>query len=122
MPRRKRFDKRKSALTPGQWAFLNDADARPAETSIMEWLALRRDVSPLFKVKDLWAMHRDAVIAKWIVENPGERPTLFWKYSAPEPRRDSESQASYLERNGLMIAGERKRLTKRDFEAEQIDS
>jgi hypothetical protein len=38
----------------------------------------------------------------------------------PNDPPNFESQASYLERNGVMIACERKRLTKEDFEPEAV--
>jgi hypothetical protein len=116
MALRKRIDKRRPPLTPIQWAFLNDAEERPAGTSIFEWIALKRDVSPAFKVRDLWAANRDAVLAEWIAKHPGHRPSLWWRYDSPEPRHDSEPQAAYLERHGLFMPGERRRLTKTDFE------
>jgi hypothetical protein len=72
-------------------------------------------------VAELWREHCDRVIAEWIVENPGTRPSLWWKYDAPEPRQDAESEAVYLKRHGLFLSeGERKRLTKRDFEPEAV--
>jgi hypothetical protein len=44
---------------------------------------------------------------------PGTRPLRWWQYDSPEPRRDDETEAAYLERHGLLLAGERKRMKKK---------
>jgi hypothetical protein len=201
MALRKRIDKRREPLTPTQWKFLCDLEAAP--DNFERWV-LDTHRSPLFKVKDLWETHRDEVLAQYIADNPGSRPSLWWHYDAPriqvgtypdcfwdgklaEPRgrlggvgtprheclayvphfsyglpttwvtqRDVEhyartarglhgdlkypkpsgtfegvavdpddpptyeSQAAYLERHGLFLPGERKRLMKNDFEPERM--
>lgn len=38
-------------------------------------------------VRALWRRQRDVVLAQWTREHPGTRPTLWWRFNAPEPRR-----------------------------------
>jgi hypothetical protein len=50
---------------------------------------------------------------------------LWWQWDAPEPRQrlgdaERESEATYLERHGLLLPGERRRLTAEDFEPELV--
>lgn len=37
--------------------------------------------------KDLWLRHRDAVLAAWIENFPGSRPSGWWRWDAPGPRQ-----------------------------------
>ena len=135
-----------------------------------------------------WNEARDEILADWIADAPGSRPSAWWKYDAPRqplgtfdgcyydgklpaPRErlggvgtpnfevlnyvpsyhcgipDSwviradvayyqpdfegvvidpsdppryESQASYLDRHGLFLPGEKKRVKKRDWQAELV--
>jgi hypothetical protein len=112
MALRKRVDKRRAAITPTQWEFLCDIETIPDN---FERFVLDSDCSPFFKVKDLWDAHRDAVLAEHVADNPGSRPSLWWKYDAPEDRDGSETEATFLKRHGLLLPGERKRLKKEDF-------
>jgi hypothetical protein len=104
MPVKRRVSKRRADLEDGaeQW--------------------LRGEPCGFFKFKRqedlsaLWAEHGDRIVAEWVADNPDTRPALWWRYSAPAPRQDGESQAAYLERHGLFLPGERKRLRKGDFE------
>jgi hypothetical protein len=117
MPRRKRIDKRKAALTPTQWEFLCDVETIP--DNFERWV-LDEDCSPFFTVRDLWEEQRDEVLSAYIADNPGSRPSLWWKYDAPEEPDGSETEAMYLKRHCLFLPGERKRLRKEDFESEQV--
>ena len=38
-------------------------------------------------MKQAWETHRDQVIAGWIKENPCTRPYAFWRFDAPEGRK-----------------------------------
>ena len=91
---------------------------------------------PADQLAELWRDHRDRIIAEHVSDFPGTRPQRWWEYDAPEPRRRLggtgtpglaidpndppifESEAAYLERHGLFLPGERKRLRKVDFEPE----
>ncbi len=35
----------------------------------------------------LWSEHREEILKAWIIERPGTRPRLWWRYDAPEPER-----------------------------------
>jgi hypothetical protein len=37
--------------------------------------------------EDIWRTWGPSVLTRWIEERPGTRPSLWWKYQAPEPRR-----------------------------------
>ncbi len=34
-------------------------------------------------LEDLWRLHGEAIIAEWAEAHPGQRPTCWWKWSAP---------------------------------------
>jgi len=38
-------------------------------------------------VRELWAEHGAALLARWIAEHPGERPWAWWIATAPSPRQ-----------------------------------
>jgi hypothetical protein len=117
MALRKRIDKRREPLTPTQWEFLCDVETTP--DNFERWV-LDADCSPFFKVKDLWEANRAEILAEYIADNPGSRPSLWWTYDALEEPDGSETEAMYLKRHGLLMPGERKRLTKPDFEPETV--
>lgn len=35
----------------------------------------------------IWNEHKDMLVRKWVVEQPGTRPAAWWKFDAPERRR-----------------------------------
>jgi hypothetical protein len=55
-----------------------------------------------------WRDVQEAVLAAWIEQHPGSRPTAWWKWEAHEPRGPRETQAAYLDRLGLWAPGEKK--------------
>jgi hypothetical protein len=120
--------------------------------------------------REFWRAHEDAVVLHHIKRFPGSRPKMWWRLSAPEPRRRVdlygigsplhecsavalnyefgvpmhwrtarndryfregvpisaerppmfESEANYLRRLGLLLPGERSRLTKRSYEPDAL--
>ena len=58
---------------------------------------------------ELWNTHRAEVLTYWTRENPGTRPTLWWRFESPEPRRSGESEREYLRRHRLLTPGEIKK-------------
>ena len=38
-------------------------------------------------MKEAWDVYRDEVVADWIKKHPCTRPFAFWKFDAPEPRK-----------------------------------
>jgi hypothetical protein len=64
----------------------------PNSTGLMRWLLtgenntwwyLDRRAPP----EEVWAEHRDAVVAHYAKRHPGQRPQTWWRYSAPEKCR-----------------------------------
>jgi len=47
------------------------------------WWYLDRRASP----EQVWAEHRDMVVAHFARRHPGQRPLLWWMMDGPEPRR-----------------------------------
>jgi hypothetical protein len=57
-----------------------------------------------------WCEYGEAATEEFVSKHPGQRPKLWWRYSAPESWDDGETQDEYLERLGLWLPGERERL------------
>lgn len=55
----------------------------------------------------MWDEVRDQELPRWIKDRPGSRPYAWWCFDAPEPRPESESEAAYLARHGLLSTVER---------------
>jgi hypothetical protein len=77
-------------LTYTEQCFLVDAFDAPKIDTAERW-SLRWD-HPLFRpgrpnVAELWKEYGADVLRTWINKRPGTRPSLWWKYSAPEPLR-----------------------------------
>ncbi|MDR6659783.1 hypothetical protein J2W51_002353 [Tardiphaga robiniae] len=186
-PTRKRQRAGAGAVSEAAWAFLNDALTDDIGASWERW-GLEADQALFLKgppPAELWSQFRDVVLKRWILERPGSRPSLWWRYDAPrlprgtyeecfwdgmlpEPRlrvggvgtalqdvlayvpvsylgvpkywQDHEeasispeivpinpenpptfeSQASYLDRFGLMTASERRRVDSARFSPESV--
>lgn len=179
--RRSRRGTREPEMPPELVAALFDepmpADADPLLALDLKYPTVQPDaiVWESMTLAEVWAEYGDEVVADWIAERPGTRPSLWWLFSAPrlpvgtlpQPRKRLggtgtpahevlayvpsfpfgvpaqwitptdmetwpslagnaepvsaddpplfESQASYLDRLGLLLAGERKRLGADDF-------
>lgn len=58
--------------------------------TLWDWLLdVRRWPPEVFFADEqaLWRKYRRLVLAEWSVRHPGTRPRLWWRYDAPEPRR-----------------------------------
>jgi hypothetical protein len=72
-------------LSEAAWAFLNDAltdeIGKPWERYGLDWN------QPMFsggmRNRMLWDIYGAHVLKRWIVEHPGTRPSLWWRYEAP---------------------------------------
>jgi hypothetical protein len=63
-----------------------------ANFGLLRWLLTGKFNTWYFMVRerepeDIWAEHRDAAVQHHIRREPGSRPLLWWRYSAPEPRQ-----------------------------------
>src|SRR4051794_17065283 len=89
-PRRARA--RQPEVSPTQWALLTDEP--PPEGSLRDgfqtWcFRWDHDGPPPWRQKtgrQLWAEHGQSIVAEWIADRPGTRPTYWWRYEAPGPR------------------------------------
>lgn len=61
-------------IDPDQWAVLNDQE--PGNKFVR---LIKREKQWL----DLWNKHREAILANWVAQHPGTRPSFWWKYDAP---------------------------------------
>ncbi len=178
MPVKRRVAKgRMSDVSEMEWAVLTDQrDERTfCQADGWEGFFLRSMQEPgclaVPSLGDLWLAHRGTILADWIGEHPGTRPSCWWRWDGPiwadrpgfmksecEPRRRLggvghandysfrfglptswvkeghpsspapdpfdppmfESQAAYLDRHGLLLPGERRRLKPADFEPEVV--
>ena len=138
-PRRERT----SEIDEVSWRYLNDATTDQDREEPHCWLIDTLDFNLTEKdfpvvppptgksTGQLWKEYGDEVIRWWIKDQPGTRPRCWWRFSAPEPRREVpvdpddppsfESQAAYLKRLGLLLPREEKRLTPDDFTPEWIE-
>ena len=100
MPLKRRTSKQHSppitlaTLLPHEIAFLFDEKepADPEHRWYGHWWAMERDDDPAFRpdrppVADMWAELGEGIVAEWAQERPGSRPSCWWRYQAPEPRR-----------------------------------
>lgn len=86
---------RAQEICPEHWKLLNDI---PLEGDAGDnWFAEHtfREAAP-----KLWTEHRDTILARWIAERPGTRPSCWWRFDAP---RDTAMQA---ERANWFYAGD----------------
>jgi hypothetical protein len=77
-----------------QWALLRDENI-PKNGGILDdfqqWAFYRDDLDETAwrqpTGRQLWAAHGAEVLRGWIVENPGTRPSCWWRFDAPEHRQ-----------------------------------
>ena len=79
-------------LTELQWDYLNDAipaDDPRRQDDGLAWRFIELDCNfllaePATKLtSDLWTAYRDQILARWVKERPGTRPTCWWRFEAP---------------------------------------
>jgi hypothetical protein len=135
MPRRERQGPGvTSELTETEVAFLWDEEL-PKQDMTEKWgaffLQSWRPSFPRFNAenrtpRDLWEVFGDAVLAEWIEQRPGSRPSAWWRFVATAisrepwmPIEDSgyaghapspDVQRDYLARHGLLTDRERDAL------------
>jgi hypothetical protein len=111
MPVKRRVAKlRRRDFAAGVWEILLDLPLPPEANRFLKhagsdtWRAWWRTAGP-------------EVLAEWTRRRPGTRPSTWWRFIAPEPRRTIangrdliESEASYLRRLDLLLPGEERRL------------
>jgi hypothetical protein len=117
------------------WDILTDAVA--PEDLPNTWdgrlMVVFADVAPEPNLRTAWNAHSDQIVAAFAQATPGTRPTSWWRWDAPEPRRvlaepetllDAddepetvflESEAAYLQRHDLLLDGEAALLGEDDF-------
>jgi hypothetical protein len=107
-----------TAVTRPDVALSHRAAGSVLEGNAERWL--RDEPCGFFKCKRkdelaaLWADHADRIVAEHVADYPCSRPRRRWEYSAPSPIGEAESEAAYLDRHGLFLPGERKRLDMAD--------
>jgi hypothetical protein len=147
VPAKRRKSKRRVAELPDVcWRHLCDL-AEPGDESRQEMIDFEFSDIPM-EIEAAWALFGEEATAEHARVLPGCRPQLWWKHSARERERRkvsgsgeptgsflvyglsfyegvnpadpamAESEATYLERHGLFLPGERRRLTEEDFEPE----
>lgn len=84
----------------GLWSFLTDQDYEPSGDNDGRLITFTHDHG------ELWNGHRNVVLAWWTRQHPGSRPSLWWRFDAPQPRRRNESELAYLRRHRLLAPGE----------------
>jgi hypothetical protein len=127
MPVKRRLDKRRPDVSDAIWGMLNDDPPNRKDFALDD--ALRSDSKSWdvfwfrhslnsghrhakhgYSVEDLWRQYGDEIVTEWIGQHPGTRPSCWWRFDAPEPLPDGESQLSYLMRRRLLLPCERRQL------------
>jgi hypothetical protein len=81
VPVKRRLDKHRPQSDGTLFRLLSDLPTEPSDNPFV------REFSSDDKLREAWEVHREFIVAHWIKEHPGSRPSYWWKYSAPEPRR-----------------------------------
>ena len=84
-----------------------------------------------FQYRELWPIHEAKILAWWVERWPGCRPSTWWEWRRYLPNGAGvriehgpdhvEAEATYLRRNGLLLAGELRRLAPADFAVHRRD-
>lgn len=92
MGRFRRHRTKRQDITPQAWAVLNDQEPPPDPEGLQTWTGweLEHDfslatASPI--TSELWAEYREVILPRWALDQPGRRPSWWWRIDAPEPRR-----------------------------------
>ena len=118
--KRPRRDLGETGIDDVSWRYLCDATTPEDETADgSKWLMLTLRFNqttvaepPTGKqTSQLWEEFGPGIVAWWARENPGTRPTCWWKFTAPQPRRrlggtgttkkDALGYESYIDDYGL---------------------
>lgn len=123
-----------SALPPVCWRYLCDL-LEPSDVDDPVLWRFRMLNAPMIPY-EAWHLYGHEATAEHVAAKPGSRPMLWWRHSAPEPRRQVsgppphrdwqggvlvpdpdpgavrtyESTAAYLRRLNLFLPGEERRL------------
>jgi hypothetical protein len=87
--RRRRKSARISDVSDGIWNWLNDKPIRKDdldarwEVLMLEGCHARARIDGKDKLLTLWQTVREQILAGWIVDHPGTRPSLWWELDAP---------------------------------------
>jgi hypothetical protein len=83
MPRKRRIDKAKphAEISAAAWAFLNDQATPDDSESKFEVFMLGDPGGDA--LRELWGHARGEVLAGWVKDHPGTRPSVWWKCEAP---------------------------------------
>ncbi len=85
-PRRPRVDS--DTISDTAWALLTDqpvlAETEADRFELFYLSAVDRRTKGIKPcLRDLWELHREAIVAEWAVMNPGTRPSCWWAWDAP---------------------------------------
>ncbi len=72
--------------------------------------------------RSLWVRHRIELLRESIAQKPGSRPSAWWRFAAPEERRDGESEPDYLRRHDLIGPDELAAIQRRAQALAEFDS
>lgn len=95
-----------SDLTEAEWAWLNDCLTNDIGSDWERYdLDADQSIGGRKSNKQLWNDYRSHVLTRWVVEMPGTRPSLWWRYDAP--RRPTGEFADCFWDGVLPVARER---------------
>lgn len=82
------------------------AAPKPGECSALAYAEKQRMRYGRPTLRQLWQLHRDEILPRWIEKNPGTRPRAWWCFEAKKPRKDGEAERAFLKRHKLLTEGE----------------
>lgn len=112
--RRRRMRKQRQTWSDAAVQWLRDGEGEfPREFLIPKMetheagLALGRRLDP---DEHAWLELREELVRECIRKAPGTRPYGWWLFEAPGAPAEGEDEADFLERHGLLLEAERRRL------------
>lgn len=79
--------------------FLDDERPQPNTPEGQEYFAAIYCAAGPNGERDLWLQHEAPLLTEWIAAHPGTRPAAWWRFTAPEGRRQVSGEP--IERGAL---------------------
>lgn len=85
MPIKRKKPKARHECPPNLWARINDA---PLAEDAGRWAEFRYQFPDEHRLLGAWHKYGEEVLATWIKQHPGTRPSTWWRFDAPRVNGD----------------------------------